>query len=369
MDQSAPICGVSVIICCHNGATRLPPTLAHLLAQKVRADLPWEVIVVDNVSTDGTAELAQRLWLASAPAPLRVLRESQLGKMHAFRLGCTHARYDVLSFLDDDNWVDPDWVESVYRVLQEHPEVGACGGYNEPVFETPPPPWFKTQYHCFALGAQAPEAGDITWTRGYLWGAGMTLRRQAWKDLDDNGFRSRLTCRRGDQLSSGGDSEICAALRLAGWTLWCDPQMRLRHFVPSNRLSWSHVRQLYQSFGESMVTLEAYEMARVSPEGKTQLADFWGCWRRLLARICLRLISHPRQWVAALWAFEGSTAALEAGFSLSEASELLRQRSKFDRAVFEVFTASWKRSGVNRHSTLRHAEAAKCDPRRTLSKT
>jgi len=51
--------GVSVIICCYNSVKRLPVTLAHLKSQVVFGQIPWEVIVIDNASTDRTAEVAK----------------------------------------------------------------------------------------------------------------------------------------------------------------------------------------------------------------------------------------------------------------------------------------------------------------------
>ena len=56
--------GVSVVICCHNSTERLSPTLAHLAAQQVPDGVDWEVLLIDNMSTDGTADMARSLWPA-----------------------------------------------------------------------------------------------------------------------------------------------------------------------------------------------------------------------------------------------------------------------------------------------------------------
>src|SRR5690348_8092021 len=71
--------GISVVICTYNGAERLPQTLAHLAAQEDTGTIAWEVLVVDNASTDDTAEVARRCWPADAPAPLRVVGEPRMG--------------------------------------------------------------------------------------------------------------------------------------------------------------------------------------------------------------------------------------------------------------------------------------------------
>ena len=50
--------GVSLVICCHNSADKLPATIQHLFDLNVKNDVPWELIIVDNASTDGTQETA-----------------------------------------------------------------------------------------------------------------------------------------------------------------------------------------------------------------------------------------------------------------------------------------------------------------------
>ncbi|MGH7265987.1 MAG: hypothetical protein ACREMB_14255, partial [Candidatus Rokuibacteriota bacterium] len=54
-------------------------------------------------------------------------------------------------------------------------------------------------------------------------------------------------------INSGGDAEICFALRLAGWRLWFEPRMRLRHFIQTHRLDWWYLRRLFRGVGASSV--------------------------------------------------------------------------------------------------------------------
>ena len=58
---------ISVVICCHNSAAVLPPTLMHLAAQIVDPSVQWEVVVIDNASTDDTVQVATRAWPARCP--------------------------------------------------------------------------------------------------------------------------------------------------------------------------------------------------------------------------------------------------------------------------------------------------------------
>src|ERR1700719_3404911 len=82
----APL-GVSIVVCCFNSASRLSEafaqTLAHLAAQETTAETRWEVIVVDNASTDDTAQVAQKSWPRQLEDSLQVVGEPRLGLSYA----------------------------------------------------------------------------------------------------------------------------------------------------------------------------------------------------------------------------------------------------------------------------------------------
>ena len=250
--------GVSIVVCCHNSADKLPQTLAHLAAQEVAGDLLWEVIVIDNASTDETARVARESWSQSSPAPLRVINEPRLGLSYARRRGFKEALYEFVCFVDDDNWVCPGWVRTVSDVMTAHPEVGACGGFIEEVCEDTPPWWFERYKNGYAPGAQGQEeGGDVTW-RLFLMGAGLTIRKAAWQHLVDCGFRFLLVGRQGAALTAGEDHELCHAICLAGWRLWYEPRLRLKHFLPRDRLRWRLLRQQSRGAGRCEAILGLY---------------------------------------------------------------------------------------------------------------
>lgn len=249
--------GVTLIVRCHNSAKRLPATLAHLANQRVPADVPWEVLLVDNASTDNTAILAEQMWPKNATGNLRVVNEPMLGYSHSFYRGLREARFEYLSIVDDDNWVCPDWVRLVADTLDSHPDVALCGGPGIPVCETAAPAWFSRFALCFAVGPQADASGYLN--GNCLWGAGLTIRKSALRDVVSKGFRSVLTGRRGRRLTSGEDSELCIALRAAGWKQWYDPRLTFQHYMPKDRLRWSYLRGLFRRIGASRLQLALYE--------------------------------------------------------------------------------------------------------------
>lgn len=347
LEQNVSQDGVSIVICCHNSASRLPTTLAHLRAQQVPDDVPWEVIVIDNASTDETMTVAKKAWPAHSPVPLRIVLEPKLGLIHARHRGFVEAQYEFVSFIDDDNWVAINWVRVVFEVMRNHPEVGACGGDSDAVCEIAPPAWFTAYSSAYAVGCQGSAPGDVTASRGFLWGAGLTIRRSAWRELSDNGFGSLLSGRRGNALSAGEDAELCFALRLAGWRLWYEPKLRLQHYLPEKRLNWKYLRRLYRGFGASTVGHDPYRFALLD---RSNVADDASRQRWLyqstfaLGRVMLqtfklivRRVEAPRS------NFEGEYGVLWAESQLGRCTELLRRRRAYDHSVRSIHQARWKR--------------------------
>jgi glycosyltransferase involved in cell wall biosynthesis len=335
--------GVSVVIPCYNGAERLPETLAHIAVQRVPPGLQWEVVLVDNGSTDGTAEVARRAWPASAPTPLRIAHEPRLGLSHAHVRSFAEARHELVTFVEDDNWIAPDFLAVALEVMQAHPEVGACGGRNEAAWETLAPVWFERFAEHYAVGTQGPAAGDITDTRGHLWGAGLTVRASAWRQLVEGGFRPLLADRVGHQLNSGGDTEISFALRLAGWRLWYDPRLRLRHFTRTGRLQWSYLRRLHRGFGTSWTGLEAYRLALA--DAPPSWAESMGmAWALEAAKASLRLARHPARLLGmGLGSSEGDATHLDMERVMGRLGELLRLRSDYDSRIDALRRAAFRR--------------------------
>ena len=330
---------VSVVVPTHNRSDLLPETLSHIAAQRPPPELAWEVVVVDNGSTDDTAEVARAAWPEDAPVGIRVVREPELGLSHAHLHGFAEARGELVSWVEDDNWIAPDWVELVWQTMREHPEVGACGGFNEPDCEGGAPSWFADHQSAFATGPQG-DGGDITEGRGYLWGAGLTVRKSAWRHLIDNGFRPLLVDRRGSaNYNSGGDSEICFALRLSGWRLWFEPRLRLRHHLLRHRLDWSYLRRLVRGVGASSLGLDPYLRALGDPAA-AGLSASWSVEAR-------KVFAHLRPQSRRIWEMsrhpcEGDEDVLSLEAGLGRLRALIRKRRRYDRGFATVENAPWR---------------------------
>ena len=252
--------GVSVVICCYNSSKVLPKTLEHLSMQIVSDSMNWEVVVIDNASTDETAETAIRLWKEyGSPTELSVFQESTPGLSAARKLGTLKSRYETLIFCDDDNWLCDSYVSKAYEIMKES-SISVCGGEGNAVSDVPLPDWFKKNQRSFAVGPQANETGSIN---AYPYGAGMVLRTSVLQKVYQLGFESQLSDRKGKQLSSGGDGEISEWMAIIGAGNWYfDSALKFDHYIDPERLSLSYLNRLNVGFGQMTPVIRLYKKCR-----------------------------------------------------------------------------------------------------------
>ena len=263
--------GISVVISTFNGSQKLKETLRHLALQKTT--IPWEIVLVDNASTDHTKEVAEQIWdeLGNRDVPFRTFSQPIPGKSHAQDMGYEKAAYEYIMVVDDDNWLCDTYLQTSYEIMEEHPEIGGLGGWCEAVFEADKPEWFDLFAHNFAVSRQGEESGDITNKKGCLYGAGMVIRKNHWLEPKEKGFAHQLTCRKGNSLTSGGDTEYSYALRLLGYKIWYDERLYFKHFMPAARMNLNYIKKLRKGMADANFLLRAYldEIDRVPLNKKT----------------------------------------------------------------------------------------------------
>jgi glycosyltransferase involved in cell wall biosynthesis len=246
---------ITLLICTHNNAGVLARTLTAIAGQRVSSAVSWEVLVVDNNCTDNTAALVRNFQEARGIPIMHRIGESRQGVGYARRLGLTVGRGKLVAFVDDDCFLDADWVEQAVEFAAAHPQAGAFGGRNELEWEQTP-----TEL-CLAYGAslarqdfgaeplRMPARG-----KRLPCGAGLVLRREA---LLQSGYLERglLVGRDPVRLGAGEDTEIALHVRRAGWEVWYTPLLRLRHFIPAWRMSLPYLCRLHRGFGRAEVYL------------------------------------------------------------------------------------------------------------------
>ncbi len=295
---------------------RLRRTLAGLRAQTLTTD-QWETLLVDNASSPAVQLDA---FSEVVPAKLRVVAEPQLGLTAARRRGFTEARAPLCVLVDDDNVLAPDYLAHVVRLFGEHPRVGALGGKSLPEFEAEPPDWAREFLPLLALrdlgdkpciseglrphGATRNKYPD----RAAPIGAGMAIRREAVAHWLADSSDSRLTDRRGGELSSGGDNDIVFTVLKHGWEAGYFPELLLTHLIPAGRLEADYLARLNRGIQKSWVQVLAKYDACLWPPiaGWTVPLRQWKAWftYRAWTGDAARI-----RWLGACGHFEGRAMA------------------------------------------------------------
>lgn len=152
--------GVSVLICTYNRMGFLKK-LTDSIKPQLPVAYPLEIVVVDNNSTDGTADFAKRL-AAETPA-FRYLFEPRQGLSHARNAGAAAARHDFLLYLDDDALLPPHYLPTLGRLLARH-DPDFLGGPLYPLYLAPKPAWFPESLEVRKKTERSGFDQDVTLT-------------------------------------------------------------------------------------------------------------------------------------------------------------------------------------------------------------
>ncbi|MEL6468415.1 MAG: hormogonium polysaccharide biosynthesis glycosyltransferase HpsE [Cyanobacteria bacterium J06623_4] len=239
----------TVVVPTYNGASRVPTVLKALQSQVGTNDCSWEVIVVDNNSSDNLKEVFEQQKAAwQGKGALLYVFEKQQGLAFARQAGVEAAKGSFVGFLDDDTVPNSDWLSVAYQFGAQHPKVGAFGGQIHGAFESPPPDNFKRIQSFLAIKEHGADLRQFNPDVLFLpAGAGLVIRRQAW--LESVPRKLARTTR------GGNDFEISIHLHKAGWEIWYNPDLHITHSIPSWRLEPSYLLKLSDTVGSCICEL------------------------------------------------------------------------------------------------------------------
>ena len=251
---------ISVVVCTYNRAHLLADALDALIAQADPTP-PFEVIVIDNNSTDGTREVVEQYI---ARGLVRYAFEPTQGLSIARNHGVSLARADLIAFTDDDVHASPTWVRSIATAFHENPDVTMVGGKVEPVWDEPPPVWLSDAgcaplavvtygEHPFRINPERPVC---------LIGANVAVRRRIFDSV--GGFSTALQ-RVGDGIGSTEDDDFQIRALAAGATALYDPRIVVRAPVPRERLEKQYHRAWHSGHGRfyAMIRNPLFERSRL----------------------------------------------------------------------------------------------------------
>jgi glucosyl-dolichyl phosphate glucuronosyltransferase len=238
---------LTVAIPTWNRAWLLRRTLDQLAQVRVPSGVRWEVVVVNNNSSDDTecviASFVRRL-------PLRSVHEPRAGVAHARNRGAQEARGDYVLWADDDVLVCEDWIAAYCEAFERWPDAILFGGPIEPWSDSRMPVWLRRAWPAVAnaygerdLGpVPVPLADDM---ERVPFGANYAVAREVHARFR---YDTNLGVRPGS-IVGGEETRLMRQALAAGGMGWWVPKARVKHFVAEHELSTAYLRRYHAAYG------------------------------------------------------------------------------------------------------------------------
>ena len=232
---------LSVIICTYNGGSRLNEVICGLAAQRGLEPGAWELLIVDNASTDDTAALLPQLT-KMFPVKVRILQESTPGKAYALRTAFHEAKGEYFCIVDDDNLLDQEYLRNGVQFLDDHSDAALIAGRTLPKFpvNVRPPSDFEERYSAFL--ACRDKGKHLIWGETPA-GAGQMGRTFLMRGIYQH-IGTRLEDRVGDGVGCCEDLEKGEICKRLGWRTAHVPTLRLHHVMSARRLTPEYIDDL-----------------------------------------------------------------------------------------------------------------------------
>ena len=276
---------LTLLIPTFNRSRELLRALRSVAEQRLDPAL-WECVIVDNNSTDDTADAVARFAEEHPTLQIRRVVEPKAGVSHARNRGLQEARTELIASIDDDERINPDFLEAYLRFFDTHPEANIAGGKIIAEYPSGRPAWMSRW-------TERPIANPMDYgeeirpfPKGALPGGGnMAFRRSVALRY---GFDTQLG-RVGSKLIGGEENDFFLRLVASGETLWYVPDAVMWHIIPKEKLTTEYLDRLSYHIGIS-------QRRRALRDGKLPRALVAEC-AKWVATLLLGLTLSPRKWV------------------------------------------------------------------------
>jgi len=277
---------LSVIICTHNPRKDYFEKVINSLQSQTLPFKQWELLLIDNASAkplDAEVDLA---WHSQA----RYIREEELGLTPARLRGLRESKAETIVFVDDDNILNSDYLETAFHISKLWPTLGIWGGQTKPAFEEEPPDWTKPYWVNLAIREfDCDRWSNISHHSEALpCGAGLCMRRSVAEEyarLAKDKPERMLLGRKGKALSSGEDTDIAITACDMGYGMGLFKSLQLTHLIPPSRLREDYLLKLEEGLSYSGTILNFLRQNELPK----------ATWRRKILRSVKFLCMAPRE--------------------------------------------------------------------------
>ncbi|MCU0547877.1 MAG: hormogonium polysaccharide biosynthesis glycosyltransferase HpsE [Leptolyngbya sp. Prado105] len=253
----------TIAIRTYNRASNLPLLLEQLQTQMKMQGIRWEVLIVNNNSTDNTSEIIQQYqqkW--QGEAPLRSVLELRQGAAIARRRAIEEARGKWVGFVDDDAIPTPTWIQDAFEFAESRPQIAAFSGQIIPEYESDPLPSFdRIAYHMPVMMNPDQFCYQQHPKWGYPEGVGLVIRREAWLKHVPPYQMIQGPVKSGFALK-GEEVEALSHLYQTDWEIWYNGKMSIVHRIPTERLERNYLLNFFRVIGLSQ---HRFRMLRLRP--------------------------------------------------------------------------------------------------------
>jgi glycosyltransferase involved in cell wall biosynthesis len=338
---------ITLLTCTHNGEHNIPKMLEAIADQVAPFQGLYEVLVIDNASTDNTAKVAQET-IQQLQLNGRVLREPELGKVNALLTGIQTAQGELVSIIDDDNFIEPGFIQHTIEVFERYPKVGMVGSINQLWINEPLPSWMAAAIGCYGCGqpgldgiVEQTSEGIVVAQAAYIAGAGSTFRIQPLLDCLAGGYSFFNDAQRGIHMSvSGEDLELCWLMYSLGYQFARDPRIKLRHAINPARINLEYLEKLVKTQGAGLLGFEPFLFTQKHVDGKWPLRWTWQ-WQ---------LLTKVKRYFRFHWfANDFNTSQEESRFRswiertkcIGAIQRILVERSNYNKHIHQVAAGTW----------------------------
>ena len=277
---------LSVIFCTYNREKYIYNALKSIVEEGYPYD-DYEIVLVNNKSTDSTEEICNQFKLDYPKVDFCYFLETNQGLSYARNRGVKESRGEILVFVDDDATVFEHYLCSIDDFFEKHPDVSACGGPIQPVYEIEKPKWLS-HYTEQLIGGALYEGDKVKPFKNgkYPGGGNSAFRKQVFEKY---GLFNVELGRKGTGLIGAEEKDLYDRLSKGNEVFYYLPQMGIYHYIPEKKLTQSHFKELTYSIGKS-------EYIRTKTVSKKAYRG--------------RILSECKKWIASIILFVGYTVML-----------------------------------------------------------
>ena len=238
---------ISIIVCTYNRNDYILKALNSLAQQTLPAD-QYEIIIVNNNSTDNTDALCQSFLQEHRQQNFHYFIEKQQGLSYARNRGIAESSGDILVFMDDDAQADENYLKEICHFFETTPDAEACGGRIYPDFESKRPDWMSR--FLLPLTSTLDMGNKIKLFTGikYPVGANMAFKKEVFQQY---GIFNPDLGRKGNNLDGSEEKDIFLKIKKAKKKIYYLPFATIKHQVPDKRLTFDFFKRQAIGIGKS----------------------------------------------------------------------------------------------------------------------